>query len=370
MDEIRILIFTDKFVGEKEPSLQSRLFGEYLMFSKKIKLVIISGNIQAENYENIQIFKSSCLKFPFFQSFFQTLGFLFTATKLRNNYDLIFSRMLDPKHLFPAIVISLLFKKKIISWFSDAKYIRKGGLGKKIIQMGLNNSSYFGCPYESQIAEIEDLGIKIDKDKIFHINPGVNLSKFKPEFKNNLENIILNACRINPVKGIEDSIKVMPYLKEKFPDLKLKIVGPITNESYFKYLKNLVSKLDCKNLVEFVGPVPNNKMNSIYNSSKLFLFTSKHEGQPGVILEAMACGLPVISTPVGIVPKLIKDDINGFVIKRQDPKTITSKLFHFLTNENLRKKVALTARETVEKDYSLENYTNNLIHYFKKMVSE
>ncbi len=82
------------------------------MFAKKIKLVIISGNVHDKNYENIKIVKSFFPKFSFLQRFFKTLSFLFTAIKIRNDYDLIFSRMLDPTHIFPAIVVSLLFKKK------------------------------------------------------------------------------------------------------------------------------------------------------------------------------------------------------------------------------------------------------------------
>ncbi len=145
-------------------------------------------------------------------------------------------------------------------------------------------------------------------------------------------------------------------------------MGPITDEVYFKNLKNLVSDLNCKKNVEFVGPIPNNNMNSIYNSSKLFLFTSKHEGQPGVILEAMACGLPILSTPIGIVPKLIHEGKNGFIIEKNNPKIIAEKISLLLSNEKLRKKIAIASRETMEIEYSLENFTDNLICYFKKSL--
>ncbi len=276
--------------------------------------------------------------------------------------------MLNPIHLLPAVVVTLFFKKKLVIWISGTSNLRKGGIGKKIIQMGLNFADYIGCSSEFQIREIECLGVKIDKNKVFYINPGVNLSKFKPERKKNLKEVILNVSRIVPSKGIEDSIKVIPFLKEKFPDLKLKIVGLAVDKDYFKNLRNLVSKLDCKNFVEFVGPVPHNKLDSTYNSSKLFLFTSKHEGQPSVILEAMACGLPVISTAVGTVPEMLKDGVNGYLIKEKNHKIIAEKISLLLTNEKLRNDVGWAARETMEKKYSLENYVDNLIDQFKKAM--
>jgi glycosyltransferase involved in cell wall biosynthesis len=226
LSEIRVLIFTQKFIDDKLPGLQSKLFEEYQNLSKKIKLVIVSSIIKKNNYNNIRIVEARS-KVPFFHKFFQTLSFLLAAIKVRNDYEIIFSRMLNPVHLLPAVVVTLFFKKKLVVWISGTSNLRKGRIEKKIIQMGLNFADYIGCSSEFQIREIECLGVKIDKNKVFYINPGVNLSKFKPERKKNLKEVILNVSRIVPSKGIEDSIKVIPFLKEKFPDLKLKIVGAV-----------------------------------------------------------------------------------------------------------------------------------------------
>lgn len=369
LSEIRVLIFTHKFRGNQIPGLQSKLFEEYINFSKKIKLVIVSSIIRKKNFDNIRIVKAfSHQNFPFFKKFFNSLTFLLAAIKARNDYEIIFSRMLNPVHLLPSIILVLFFKKKLIVWIAGTTSLRMGRIKKKIVQMGLNSANYIGCSSEFETKEVERLGVKIDKSKVFYINPGVDLSKFKPERKKNPDEVILNVSRINLDKRIEDSIKVIPYLKEKFPDLKLKIVGVYEDKDYFKNLKNLVSELDCEDFVEFIGPVPHNKLDSLYNSSKLFLFTSKHEGQPSVVYEAMACGLPVISTAVGSVPKIIKDGVNGYIIEDKNPKIIAEKISVLLTNEKLRNDIGRAARETVEKEYSLENYVDNLIYYFKKVM--
>ena len=100
--------------------------------------------------------------------------------------------------------------------------------------MGLNHADYIGCSSEFEVNNIEFYGVKIDKNKVFYINPGINLSKFKPDRKNNQKQIILTVSRITASKGIDDCIKVIPFLTEKFPDLKLKIVGFVKDEDHFQ----------------------------------------------------------------------------------------------------------------------------------------
>jgi len=364
--EIRVLIFADKFTDDRLPGLDSKLFEECQNLSKKVKVVVVSSIVKENSYDNIRIVESPFKKFHFFQRYSRPLGFLLAAIKARKHYEIVFSRLLDPVHLLPSIVLNLFFKKKLIVWVSGTDNLRKGRIRKKIVQVGLNSADLIGCNSEFVIREIERLGVGIDKGKVFYVNPGVNLSKFKPERRENPEEVILNVSRINPSKGIEDSIKVIPLLKEKFPNLKFKIAGNFEDRDYLENLENLVSKLDCEGFVEFLGPVPHDKLASLYNSSKLFLFTSKHEGLPNVVFEAMACGLPVISTAVGTVPKIIKNGVNGHIIEGKDSKIIAEKISELLTDEKLRSDIGNAARETVEKECSLENYVDELTSNFKK----
>ena len=363
---IRVLIFADKFIDDRLPGLDSKLFEECQYLSKKIRMVVVSDNVKKNSYENIRIVDASSKKFHFFQEYFRPLGFLFAAVKARRHYEIVFSRLLDPGHLFPSIVMNLFFNKKLVVWISGTDDLRKGRIRKKIVQAGLNFADCIGCNSEFVTREIGLLGVRIDMGKVFYINPGVNLSKFQPERRENHDEIILNVSRINPSKGIEDSIKVIPSLKEKFPNLKLKIAGNFDDKNYLESLKKLVAKLDCEGFVEFLGPVPHDELGSLYNSSNVFLFTSKHEGLPNSVFEAMACGLPVISTAVGTVPKIIKDGVNGHIIEGENSEGIAKKISELLTNEKLRNSIGDAARETVEKECSLENYVDELISNFKK----
>src|SRR5207253_11234672 len=77
-----------------------------------------------------------------------------------------------------------------------------------------------------------------------------------------------------------------------------------------------------KDRVLFLGHVPHEEMSKIYNTADVLLLTSEMEGTPMVILEALACGTPVVTTPVGGIPVLVKNDENGLLLADTSPSAI------------------------------------------------
>ena len=90
------------------------------------------------------------------------------------------------------------------------------------------------------------------------------MSRFKPTNENNEKNIVLCVSRINKIKGLEFLIKAIPYVVKSFPDVKLRIVGKVLDQNYFRDLNRLVSNLKCEKFVEF-------DISSCKSSEKIFL---------------------------------------------------------------------------------------------------
>ena len=90
----------------------------------------------------------------------------------------------------------------------------------------------------------------------------------------------------------------------------------------------------------FLGSVSDEEKNRAPQNSQLFILPSYAEGQPLSILEAMASGLPIISTKVGSIPEIIIDDVNGYVIAPGDSESLVKYINHLATDEEVRRRIS------------------------------
>ena len=89
MKDLRVLVFCDSFIGTKCPSLSSRIFEEYCVLSKKVKLLVISEDVVPGVNNNLSLVKVSKISTPFFRNFFQVIAYSLGTIKQRNNYDFL-----------------------------------------------------------------------------------------------------------------------------------------------------------------------------------------------------------------------------------------------------------------------------------------
>lgn len=189
---------------------------------------------------------------------------------------------------------------------------------------------------------------------------GVNLNLFYPssEKKNNTQNqSIITVSRIDDKKGLEYAIQSMSQIRTKYPHAKLKIVG---DGEYRKYLEELTMNSGLSESIEFLGLIPNTEIPTHLRNADLFLLPSLFEGLPLTLLEAMACGLPVISTPVSIAPEIIKNWNNGIIVPFKSPDAIADAVITLLSNTKLRETYAensaTAAKETASWESIYEKY--------------
>ena len=91
----------------------------------------------------------------------------------------------------------------------------------------------------------------------------------------------------------------------------------------------------------------------MYSSADILLLPSYNEGLPYVIIEALASGLPIISTDVGGIPEVIENGQNGYIIKSGDVNALRRHIIELLKDYNLRKKISISNWEKARNDYSL-----------------
>ncbi|CAM3389158.1 glycosyltransferase family 4 protein [Aequorivita lipolytica] len=163
---------------------------------------------------------------------------------------------------------------------------------------------------------------------------------------------------LRKAKGVETVINAYKKLKEKCPNASLTIVG---SGEFEVQLKKIVSDYKLTN-VRFLGHVDNRlKLNEIIRDHDIFCFASLSEGSPRVILEAMANGINVVSTPVGSLPRVFKDDVEILFADFNDENQFFEKISRLLNDRELTNSLRLNAFNKV-KNFTIESFIKKIFY--------
>jgi GalNAc-alpha-(1->4)-GalNAc-alpha-(1->3)-diNAcBac-PP-undecaprenol alpha-1,4-N-acetyl-D-galactosaminyltransferase len=154
------------------------------------------------------------------------------------------------------------------------------------------------------------------------------------------EKIILTVGRLDKNKCQDDLIKAFNDIDAK--GWKVQMIGDGTKK---EELLNLIESFNLSNKIEIISKVRD--IDKYYNAASIFVFTSKTEGFPNALLEAMHYGLPCISTDCNFGPSdLIEDGVNGFLVPVNDQIILKNKLSHLINSESLRSEFSLKSKQT------------------------
>ncbi len=191
------------------------------------------------------------------------------------------------------------------------------------------------------------------KTPMLVIPTGLNVDKFQNpnehkittltnKYKEKNEKIILFVGMLSTRKGVDKVIEISSKLLYEGINIKMLIVGNSHGPNSFK---KLVPE-QFKNKIIFVGGSLD--IAELMAISDVLLLPSEGEGLPGVVMEAMASGLPVIATNEGCTPDLIKNNFNGFLVEKGDINGYFVKVKELLTNSQLRISFAKRSKERIE----------------------
>jgi glycosyltransferase involved in cell wall biosynthesis len=180
----------------------------------------------------------------------------------------------------------------------------------------------------------------------------VNIELFCPRISlSNRTNIVSYFGALNEHKGIKNFIAAIPLILNAMDDFKFVIggMGPA-----FEEIKKDLKIMQIIEKVDLCGNIPHENISDYLNKTRLVVLPSYGEGLPNIVLEAMACGTPVLATPVGGIPDVIKDGVTGFLMESNSPECIAANVVRSLEHSDLEG-IAQRARALVEREYTFES---------------
>lgn len=213
-------------------------------------------------------------------------------------------------------------------------------------------------------------------DKIFVHRSGINVSKFSYKKRTEPENgiiTVLTVGRLVEKKGMEYLIEAVHSVHQHYPGIRLRIAG---DGKLRPTLEKQVERLHLDGIVKFLGEVSHQAVVEEMEKAHLFALASttdnigNQEGIPNVLKEAMACGLPVLSTKHAGIPELVEDGKSGFLVPERDPVALAERLLHLVQHPEDWERFGTHGRETVEQFFNIDRQIENLERIYSLLLSK
>lgn len=227
-------------------------------------------------------------------------------------------------------------------WGSDILIASKHKLEGMIAKYSLSKADL--ASVDCEIGKEEMIKMGCPEGKIIVFPWGIDINKFNPYIhgsnireKLGWEDKLIVTCTRShsSVYGIEYLLFAIPEIVKKEDATRFLLIGsgPLTEK-----LKQMVRDLRIEKYVKFTGMIPNEDLPKYLATSDLYVSSSLSDGTSVSLLEAMACGLPVVVTDVDAILEWITDGENGLVVPKKNPDVLAKAICMLLEDDNLREK--------------------------------
>jgi colanic acid/amylovoran biosynthesis glycosyltransferase len=204
--------------------------------------------------------------------------------------------------------------------------------------------------------------------KIRRVYNGVDLSRFHPaDFGDGVPSII-SIGRLIEKKGFADLICACRLLKERGRSFSCEIIGEGPLE---RALRNQIAEVGVESMAKLIGPQTQSEIALRLAHGTIFALLCTHEESggmdnlPTVIMEAMAAGVPVISTPIAGVPEMVENEVNGLLVSEHDPQAVCEAIERLISNPELARRFGDRGREMARERFSIESSVRALRELFE-----
>lgn len=200
-------------------------------------------------------------------------------------------------------------------------------------------------------------------DRIVVLHNSVEIPSSAVDLQENQNVLFLG--RLGEIKSPDVLLKAAKVVLREHPQVRFRFAG---DGDIAKY-RALSEELGIADNCDFLGWTTGKRKEDAIRSSRIYCLPSKHEGMPMSVLEAMSYGLATIATPVGGVPQVIKDGVNGYLMPVDDWNLLASRICSLIDNPSLAERLGTEGRATIESDFGMDAFANRMSEVYES-VSE
>ena len=202
---------------------------------------------------------------------------------------------------------------------------------------------------------------------------GVDNVRFSPDGSNVRDmlklsdrRVVLTVARLVPIKNVALLVDAIALLRERMAGVHLLVVG---DGSEAAALRHQVARHEMTDAVTFTGYVAQAETPPYYRAADVFALASDFDNSPNVVLEAMACGLPVVTTDVGCVREFVSDRVGGAVVPARDAAALAAALERYLSSPRASADAGTFNRARAVSEFSWRASTLRLLDIYQRVIA-
>jgi glycosyltransferase involved in cell wall biosynthesis len=211
------------------------------------------------------------------------------------------------------------------------------------------------------------------RSRIVRVYHGADLERFTPPPRPGPPRQLVTVTRLKEKKGLPDLLDALALLREKGSDLALDIYGDGDQRDL---LRARIEQLGLSGRVALRGAIEHERIPSILHGAGLFVLPCvvlpnlDRDGIPNTIIEALACGVPVVATAISGIPEVVRDGETGLLVPERDPEALARAIERMVNDAELRARCAREGPRIAAAQFSIEATGRALGDLFRRSVAE
>jgi glycosyltransferase involved in cell wall biosynthesis len=268
-------------------------------------------------------------------------------------------------HSKPALVIKLHTPEGIVYRLNRDGQSKDRSLIEKLEEWWLSKANRL-IGLSSSVVELTGRYCRAKLNVASIVPNPIDSKLFVPLNVNGGRNVVLYTGRLEFRKGVHVLIRAVPMVLERYPDARFIFVGDDCGMK--DYILKKVNEFNMGGSVELISRVPRSELVQYYQHSSVCVAPSLWENHPYAVLEAMACGKPVVATRVGGVPEIISNENNGILVEPGSVIGLSKAIIKLLLDHELATRIGNSARKTIEQRYTTESVARKTTSIYEGLL--